>query len=67
MALKKCQRCGEELSTSAYIAVNSIIHGGSLPICRHCLAKQIDKAYSEDNGWNVVDKICQWADVPFIP
>ena len=67
MALKKCQRCGEELSTGAYIAVNSIVHGGSLPICRHCLAKQIDKAYSEGNGWNVVDKICQWADVPFVP
>lgn len=67
MALKKCQRCGEEQSTGAYIAVNSIIHGGSLPICRHCLAKQIDKAYSEGQGWNTVDKICQWADVPFIP
>ena len=67
MALKKCQRCGEELSTGDYIAVNSIVHGGSLPICRHCLAKQIDKAYSDGIGWNVVDKICQWADVPFVP
>lgn len=67
MALKKCQRCGEEQSTGAYIAVNSIVHGGSLPICRTCLAKQISKAYIDGEGWNVVDKICQWADVPFIP
>lgn len=67
MANKRCQRCGEEKGTAAYIAVNSIIHGGSLPICRQCLAKQIDTAYKEDAGWDTVDKICQWADVPFIP
>jgi hypothetical protein len=67
MAMKKCQRCGEEKNTAAYIAVNSIVHGGSLPICRQCLANQISRAYKEENSWNVVDKICQWADVPFIP
>ena len=67
MANKKCQRCGEEQGTAAYIAVNSVIHGGSLPICRYCLAKQIDKAYADGEGWNIVDKICQWADIPFIP
>ena len=67
MARKICLRCGEEKSSAAYIAVNSIVHNGSLPICRQCLAKQIDTAYYNNNGWNVVDKICQWADVPFVP
>lgn len=68
MALKKCQRCGEEKTLANYIAVNnSIIHGGSLPICRQCLAKQLDKANQEGELWNVMDKICQWADVPFVP
>lgn len=67
MALKKCIRCKEEKTPASFIAVNSIIHGGSLPICRQCLAKQIDIAYKNDNGWNVVDKLCQWADVPFVP
>ena len=68
MALKKCQRCNEEKSIANYIAVNnSIIHGGSLPICRQCLAKQLDIANQEGNLWNVMDKICQWADVPFVP
>lgn len=66
MALKKCQRCGEEQNTAAYIAVNSVMHNGSLPICRRCLARQIDQV-PQDQKWNVVDKICQWADVPFIP
>lgn len=67
MALKKCQRCGEEKSTAHYIAVNSSIHGGSLPICRSCLAKQVKKGAEDGCEWNVVDKICQWADVPFVP
>lgn len=67
MALKRCQRCGEEKTVANYIAVNSIIHGGSLPICRQCLAKQLDQANQDGELWNVMDKICQWADVPFIP
>lgn len=68
MALKKCQRCNEEKNLANYIAVNnSIIHGGSLPICRQCLAKQLDKADQDGELWNVMDKICQWADVPFVP
>lgn len=67
MALKKCQRCGEEKTIANYIAVKSIIHGGSLPICRQCLAKQLDQANRDGELWNVMDKICQWADVPFVP
>lgn len=68
MALKKCQRCNEEKTLANYIAVNnSIIHGGSLPICRQCLAKQLDKANQDGELWHVMDKICQWADVPFVP
>lgn len=68
MATKKCQRCGEDKSYAHYIAVNnSIMHGGSLPICRECLTKQLDEAAHAGNLWNVANKICQWADVPFIP
>lgn len=66
MAMKKCNRCGREQNSAAYIAVNSIVHNGSLPICRDCIGKQIDGAPKEER-WNVVDKLCQWADVPFIP
>ena len=57
MAQKVCQRCNEAKSMAHYIAVNSIIHGGSLPICRECLAKQIGEA-PDGEKWNVVDKIC---------
>ena len=66
MARKICQKCGEEKSTAQYIACKSIIHGGSLPICRDCLSKIIAAAPPEEN-WNTVDKLCQWADIPFVP
>lgn len=66
MALKRCQRCGEEKSTANYIGCNSIVHNGSLPICRSCIAKIIDDAPA-DQKWNTADKLCQWADIPFVP
>ena len=67
MALKKCQKCGQEKNTAAYIAVKSIMFNGSLPICRQCLMDQLNKANAQGELWNVADKICQWADIPFIP
>lgn len=66
MAQKICQKCGLEKSTANYIASNSPIHGGSLPICRKCISEIIAAAPQEEN-WNIVDKLCQWADIPFVP
>lgn len=66
MALKKCTKCGEEKTPANFIGVNSPFHNGSLPICRQCLAKMIQDAPRDEN-WNFVDKLCQWADVPFVP
>ena len=66
MASKICYKCKNEKTTSHYIAVNSQLFNGSLPICRECLSKIIAAAPTEER-WNTVDKICQWADVPFIP
>ena len=66
MAVKNCYKCKEDKTTAHYIAVNSPMFSGSLPVCRECLAKMIAAAPPEER-WNTVDKICQWADVPFIP
>ena len=66
MASKICYKCKNEKTTSHYIAVNSQLFNGSLSICRECLSKIIAAAPMEER-WNTVDKICQWADVPFIP
>lgn len=66
MASKICIKCKDEKTTAHFIAVNSPLHSGSLPICRECLAKMISAA-PEEERWNTIDKICQWADVPFVP
>ena len=66
MASKICTKCKDEKTTAHFIAVNSPLHSGSLPVCRECLAKMISAA-PEEARWNVIDKICQWADVPFLP
>lgn len=66
MSSKICTKCKDEKTTAHFIAVNSLLHSGSLPICRECLAKMISSA-PEKERWNVIDKICQWADVPFLP
>ena len=66
MASKICTKCKDEKTTAHFIAVNSLLHSGSLPICRECLAKMISSA-PEEERWSVIDKICQWADVPFLP
>lgn len=66
MAQKKCIKCGEEKTIAHYIATNSPLHNGSLPICRECIAKIIASAPSDEN-WNIVDKFCQYTDIPFVP
>lgn len=67
MAKRICQRCGIEKTTANYIAANSVIHGGTLPICKECIAKIIEENKEGNQTWNIADKLCQWADIPFIP
>lgn len=67
MASKKCSKCAIEKTTAHYIAVNSKIHNGSLPICRECIGQMIFNEKDECKKWNLVNKLCQWADIPFIP
>lgn len=64
---KVCCNCKEDKSTAHFIACNSIVFNGSLPICRECLSSLIGAAADKPDEWNVVDKICQMADVPFVP
>lgn len=66
MALRKCQKCGEEKPTASFIGCNSPLHNGCLPICRDCIDEYLAAAPPEQ-VWNKVDKLCQWADVPFVP
>lgn len=70
MAQRICQKCGESKTLAHFIAIeNSPLHERQLPICRECIKKMIASAAqdNENRTWNIVDKICQWANVPFIP
>lgn len=67
MAIKVCSKCGESKTLAHFIACeNSIVHSGTLPICRECIA-DIIRAAAPEQKWNTVNKICQWADIPFVP
>lgn len=66
MATKKCLLCKEEKSLANYIGVRSQLLNGTMPICRKCIAKEIG-GKTETERWNVVNKLCQLADIPFVP
>lgn len=72
VATKKCNRCSQDKTTSHFIGVNSKIHGAALPVCKECLNEIIENNLDQSEinrtkDWNIVNKICQWADVPFVP
>ena len=56
MASKKCSKCAIEKTTAHYIAVNSKIHNGSLPICRECIGQMISNEKDEGKKWNLVNR-----------
>lgn len=63
--LKKCSLCGQSFGPENFAPTKSIFYpDGALPICNDCL-----EGYLEDTGysWDAIDKICQYADIPFIP
>ena len=66
MATKKCLLCKEDKSLANYIGIRSQLLNGTMPICRKCIAKLLSEAGGEEK-WNVANKLCQLADIPFIP
>lgn len=64
-ALKQCNRCGGSFTPDAFVPTKSIFyHDGSLPICNSCIETYL---IDVDFSWREVDKLCQWADIPFVP
>ena len=64
---RKCARCGKDLPIGEFGRVRSkFFTNGYLPICGSCLDSNINVAKKE-LMWDNVNKMCQWADVPFIP
>lgn len=64
-ALKQCNRCGAALTPDAFAPTKSIFYSdGALPICNSCIEDFLDQ---HDYDWKFIDKLCQWADIPFVP
>ena len=67
MAGKECVLCKEVKTVGNFIGIRNPLLNGCLPICRQCVAAAIDEGKKGDNKWNVVNKLCQIADIPFVP
>lgn len=63
--LKKCSICGGSFGPESFAPTKSLFYkDGAIPICNDC----VDGILAQNNDdWAVVDKICQLADIPFVP
>lgn len=63
--VKKCNICGGSYGPESFIKTRSLFYpDGYLPICADCIEKML---VEQDFNWELVDKLCQYADIPFVP
>lgn len=63
--LKTCEKCGGTYNTDHFIRTKSLFYpDGYLPLCTDCI-KQI--LVENEFDWDIIDKLCRYADIPFIP
>ena len=61
---KMCARCHLSTSTDDFTFTHSIFYEDHLlPICNDCINNYLRE---HDYSWDSIDKLCQWADIPFI-
>lgn len=61
---KQCTRCAGRFGEENFSPTSSPFYSGYLPWCNDCIQKFIENF---ENEWEAVDKLCQWADIPFVP
>lgn len=65
LLMKTCARCKENSSISNFIPTKSwFFPDGYLPICADCIKEYLKAG---DFNWDLVDKLCQYSDIPFVP
>lgn len=63
--VKTCTVCGHQLGADEFAPTKSFFYpDGTLPICNDCLNAYLSES---EYSWDVIDKTCQYADIPFIP
>lgn len=63
--LKKCSKCGQMFGPESFAPTKSVFYpDGVIPLCNDCVNTLID---TNESKWNIVNKICQMADIPFVP
>lgn len=63
--LKQCNRCGNSYAPSNFAPTKSIFYpDGALPLCNDCIEFYL---VDVDFDWREVNKLCQYADIPFVP
>lgn len=63
--VKTCSICGGTFGPEGFIKTKSLFYpDGYLPICADCI-KQLLIEHNFD--WDLVDKLCRYTDIPFIP
>ena len=63
--LKDCAHCAGSFGVEGFAPTKSIFYPeGVIPICNDCIDKMIQQ---EEGNWQFIDKLCQMADIPFIP
>ena len=64
-ALKTCNRCNAPQTPESFAPTKSIFYAdGALPICNSCIESYLEDV---DFDWGEVNKLCQYADIPFVP
>ncbi len=63
--MKTCAKCARQLQSDCYSPTKSPFYSDKLlPLCNDCIKEYLKE---KNFDWKYVDKICQCADIPFIP
>lgn len=62
---KKCSICGGTFGPESFAPTKSLFFAdGVVPVCNDCIDGILA---NENDSWATVDKVCQLADIPFVP
>ena len=64
-ALKSCCKCGQMFGEEGFAPTKSqFFSDGVIPMCNDCVDRDLA---AHDWEWDYIDKMCQMADIPFVP